>query len=56
MKKKKTLLFLCIKYKLGSNTHNVERFDVVGNSNEFKFKLESLRRVSLSFFYAYILL
>lgn len=55
-KKKKTLLFLCIKYKLGSNTHNVERFDVVGNSNELKFKLESLRRVSLSFFYAYKLL
>lgn len=55
-KKKNTLLFLCIKYKLGSNTHNVERFDVVGNSNELKFKLESLRRVSLSFFYAYKLL
>ena len=30
-KKKKNLLFLCIKYKLGSNTHNVECFDVVGN-------------------------
>lgn len=30
-KQKKNLLFLCIKYKLGYNIHNVEHFDVVGN-------------------------